>query len=229
VFVPGFISHVELAWEEPYLARFLRRLAAFSRVIFFDKRGTGLSDPVAQPPGLAERMDDIRAVMDAAVGTPLAMGLPVALERARTRGCLTLASTDPRDPPRIQLNLADGPEDLRRLMAGVRLSWQIAHQPEIGRHVHRVALLSEETMSSDDALASYVRATVSTQFHPCGTARMGLADDPMAVVDQHCRVRAIQNLRVVDASVMPTIPRANINLTCIMIGEHVSDWMREEA
>ena len=65
VFVPGFISHIELAWEEPYLARFLRRLAAFTRVIFFDKRGTGLSDPVARPPGLAERMDDIRAVMDA--------------------------------------------------------------------------------------------------------------------------------------------------------------------
>lgn len=47
VFVPGFISHIELAWEEPYLARFLRRLAAFARVIFFDKRGTGLSDPVS--------------------------------------------------------------------------------------------------------------------------------------------------------------------------------------
>jgi pimeloyl-ACP methyl ester carboxylesterase len=66
VFVPGFISHIELAWEEPYLARFLRRLAAFTRVIFFDKRGTGLSDPVARPPGLVERMDDIRAVVDAA-------------------------------------------------------------------------------------------------------------------------------------------------------------------
>ena len=49
VFVPGFISHIELAWEEPYLARFLRRLAAFTRVIFFDKRGTGLSDPSHAP------------------------------------------------------------------------------------------------------------------------------------------------------------------------------------
>jgi choline dehydrogenase len=49
------------------------------------------------------------------------------------------------------------------------------------------------------------------------------------VVDQHCRLHTIPNLRVADASVMPTIPRANINLTCIMIGEHVSDWMRDEA
>jgi choline dehydrogenase len=165
----------------------------------------------------------------AAVGTPLAIGLPVALERPHARGRLELASTDPRVQPRIELNFATDPQDLRRLMAGVRLAWQIAHQPEIARHTHHVALLSEETVGSDDALAAYVRATVSTQFHPCGTARMGPASDPMAVVDQHCRLHTIPNLRVADASVMPTIPRANINLTCIMIGEHVSDWMRDEA
>jgi choline dehydrogenase len=162
----------------------------------------------------------------AAVGTPLAIGLPVALERPRARGRLLLASTDPRVPPVIQLNFAADPEDLRRLVAGVRLAWQIAHQPQIARHTRRIALLTEETMSSDDMLAAYVRATVSTQFHPCGTARMGPPGDPMAVVDQHCRVRTIENLRVADASVMPAIPRANINLTAIMIGEHVSDWMR---
>jgi choline dehydrogenase len=164
----------------------------------------------------------------AAVGTPLAIGLPVALERPRARGRLLLASKDPLVQPRIQLNFAADPEDLRRLMGGVRLAWQIAHQPEIARHTHHVALLSEETLNSDDALAAYVRATVTTQFHPCGTARMGLADDPMAVVDQHCRIHTIENLRVADASVMPSIPRANINLTCLMIGEHVSDWMRDE-
>jgi choline dehydrogenase len=165
----------------------------------------------------------------AAVGAPLAIGLPVALERPRARGRLQLTSTDPRTPPRIQLNFAADPEDLRRLTAGVRLAWQIAHQPEITRHTRHVALLSEETMASDDAVAAYVRATVTTQFHPCGTARMGPPGDPMAVVDQHCRVRTIRGLRVADASIMPTIPRANINLTCIMIGEHVSDWMRGEA
>jgi choline dehydrogenase len=165
----------------------------------------------------------------ATVGTPLAIGLPVALERPHARGRLELASTDPRVQPRIQLNFTADPEDLRRLLEGVRLAWQIAQQPEISRHMHRVALLSQETVDSDGALSAYVRATVSTQFHPCGTARLGPANDPMAVVDQHCRVRTIPNLYVVDASVMPAIPRANINLTCIMIGEHVSDWMRDEA
>ena len=67
VYVPGWVSHVELAWEEPTLARFLGRLASFSRLIAFDKRGTGLSDrvPDNQLPTLEERMDDLRAVMDA--------------------------------------------------------------------------------------------------------------------------------------------------------------------
>lgn len=85
VFVPEFISHLELAWEEPYLARFLRRLATFTRVIFFDKRGTGLSDPVSQPPGLEERMDDIRAVMHAASSDR------AALFGVSDGGCLCIA------------------------------------------------------------------------------------------------------------------------------------------
>jgi pimeloyl-ACP methyl ester carboxylesterase/DNA-binding CsgD family transcriptional regulator len=71
VLVPGFVSHVEVAWEEPRLARFFTRLASFSRLIVFDKRGTGMSDPVANPPSIDERMDDIGAVMDA-VGSPRA-------------------------------------------------------------------------------------------------------------------------------------------------------------
>jgi choline dehydrogenase len=165
----------------------------------------------------------------ARVGTPLAIGLPVALERPLARGRVWLASTEPTAPPVIELNYAADPEDLRRLVEGVRLAWQVAQQPEIARHIDHVALLTDETMGSPEALAAYVRATVATQFHPCSTARMGPAEDPMAVVDQHCRLRGVQNLRVVDASVIPTIPRANINLTCIMIGERVSDWMRDDA
>lgn len=73
VLVPGFVSHVEVAWEEPRLARFLTRLASFSRLIMFDKRGTGMSDPVASPPSMDERMDDIGAVMDAVGSARAAM------------------------------------------------------------------------------------------------------------------------------------------------------------
>ena len=66
VFVPGFVSHVELVWEEPAIARFLRRLASFSRLLIFDKRGQGLSDRPGRPPTLEESMDDLGAVMEAA-------------------------------------------------------------------------------------------------------------------------------------------------------------------
>ena len=66
VFVPGFVSHVEVIWESPMMARFLRRLASFSRLIVFDKRGQGLSDRPANPPTLEESMDDLRAVLEAA-------------------------------------------------------------------------------------------------------------------------------------------------------------------
>ena len=64
--MPGFISRLDLQWADPRIARFLQKLASFSRLIMFDKRGTGLSDPVAGPAPLEDRMDDVRAVMDAA-------------------------------------------------------------------------------------------------------------------------------------------------------------------
>jgi choline dehydrogenase len=165
----------------------------------------------------------------ASVGAPLVIGLPAALERPLSRGRVTITSADPTVPPMINLNLANDPEDLRRLMEGVRLAWRVAHEPEIAAHVERAALLAEDAVESDEALAAYVRATVTTQFHACGTARMGPANDAMAVVDARCRLRGVDNMRVVDASIMPDIPRANINLTTIMIGERVADWMRGEA
>lgn len=73
VYVPGWLSNVEMMWENPLLARFLRRLASFSRLVVFDKRGTGLSDRVAQLPTLEQRMDDVRAVMDAVGSTRAAL------------------------------------------------------------------------------------------------------------------------------------------------------------
>jgi choline dehydrogenase len=66
----------------------------------------------------------------------------------------------------------------------------------------------------------------STIFHPGGTAKMGPESDPMAMVDQYCRVRGVAGLRVVDASVMPNIVRANTSVTCMMIGARVAEWMR---
>jgi choline dehydrogenase len=117
---------------------------------------------------------------------------------------------------------------MRRLVAAVRLCWQLATTPEVTHHAEQIPLVTTEMIASDTALEEVVWARVSHTVHACGTARMGPADDELAVVDQYCRVRGVDALRVVDASVMPTIPRANTNLTCIMIGEKVADWMRAE-
>ena len=117
------------------------------------------------------------------------------------------------------------------------------------RHQQReraLSLLYEAEMKGEsplevlDALAvppdPYVRSLlvqVATTSEDADRRIAGAAEhwplDRMAVVDQRCRLRGVENLRVVDASVIPAIPRANINLTCIMIGERVSDWMRDEA
>lgn len=91
VLVPGFVSHLDLAWEEPFLARFLRGLAAFTRLVWFDKQGTGLSDPGSREPSLEEGVDDLRAVMDA-VGSERAALFGVAVGAAH---CLLFASRYP--------------------------------------------------------------------------------------------------------------------------------------
>src|SRR4030095_6587961 len=91
VFVMGWVSHLEYFWKEPSFARFLSRLASFSRLILFDKRGTGLSDPVTQMPTLEQRMDDVRAVLDA-VGSRRAVLLGVSEGGAM---CALFAATYP--------------------------------------------------------------------------------------------------------------------------------------
>jgi choline dehydrogenase len=160
------------------------------------------------------------------------------LQIARSRGSVTLASADPHAPPRIRLNLVSDPEDLRRLVEGMRLVLSVVGTAPLSAYLEGEATLDDgavlplgelqAALDTDAAIEAYVRRGVSQFYHACATARMGPADDPGAVVDQQCRVRGVEGLRVMDASVMPGIPRANTNLTCIMIGERVADWMRGE-
>lgn len=152
-----------------------------------------------------------------------------SLQRPLSKGRLSITSTDPHVQPRLQLNYFDHPEDMRRMVEGLRICWQVVQTPEVQALIEGVLGVGDDDLSTDEALEREVRATASTTFHPVGTAKMGPSSDQEAVVDERCRVHGIEGLRVVDASVMPNIVRANTNLTCIMIGERVADWMREEA
>ena len=79
---------------------------------------------------------------------------------------------------------------------------------------------------SDDEIAGLCKRFAGSGYHPCGTVKMGPASDPLAVVNQYGQCHTVEQLVVADASIMPGVPRANTNLTCIMIGEMVGEWLR---
>ena len=163
------------------------------------------------------------------LGTSVFPRIVASLQRPLSRGRLSLTSADPHVQPRLQLNYFDHPEDMRRMVEGLRICWQVAKAPGVQALIDGVVGMDEDDLSNNEALEAAVRASANTTFHPVGTAKMGPPADPLAVVDERCRVHGFDNLRVVDASVMPNLPRANTNLTCIMIGERVADWLREES
>ncbi|MGI9624112.1 MAG: GMC oxidoreductase, partial [Acidimicrobiales bacterium] len=98
-----------------------------------------------------------------------------------------------------------------------------AYSPLLGERL----MPSDNELASDDALDRWMQTHATTQHHSSGTCKMGPSSDPSAVVDQYCRVHGLQGLRVVDASVMPNVVRANTNATAIMIGERVAAMMQQ--
>ena len=163
----------------------------------------------------------------AAAGVPVVAVLRAALMVPRSHGRVSLTSTDPNVQPRIELNYASEPEDMRRLMLATRLAWGLAHREALKRETQGVVGLTEEIIRSDDLLRSYIFDKIGTYCHALGTARMGPESDKGAVVNQYCRVRGVENLWIVDASVMPSVPRAVPNLTVIMLAERMAAWLRQ--
>jgi choline dehydrogenase len=150
----------------------------------------------------------------------------VVAREPSSRGRVTLASIDPRVAPRIDLNFLSTEQDHRILADGLRVGWELAQTPAMRALAERIVLLDDSIMDSDDAVRDYVTTTVDPAYNPIGTARMGVAADPMSVVDQRCAVYGVDGLYVADASMMPSMARANLNLTTIMIGERVAELLQ---
>jgi choline dehydrogenase len=165
------------------------------------------------------------ALMEEA-GVPVVAALRVALMLPRGHGRLSLGSPDAAVQPKIELNYCSDPEDERRLMEGVRLAWRVLRSTAMVDAYQRIAGLSEQIVGSEEQLKSYLRVNIGSYCHASGTVPIGPHGDPTAVLDQHCKVRGTQNLYVADASVFPTIPSAVPNLTIMMLGERVADWLK---
>ena len=154
-------------------------------------------------------------------------GISVALQKVVTAGRLRLVSTDPHVQPSLDYRYLSDPWDLERMRGAVRLGVRLNEGPECRDVLVERLQPNDEDLASDDALDRWILANVGTQHHSCGTCKMGPASDPMAVVDQRCHVHGLRGLRVVDASVMPDVIRANTNATTVMIAERVVNWIKE--
>lgn len=150
----------------------------------------------------------------------------VCLLRPKSRGTLTLRNADPLAPPRIDPNFLADPDDVRRLVRGFRAMREILEQPALAGHRGREHERSAGAKSDAD-IEAFVRNHADTIYHPVGTCRMG--DDALAVVDAQLRVRGLEGLRVVDASVMPSVVGGNTNAPVIMIAEKAADLVRAAA
>ena len=144
------------------------------------------------------------------------------LELPDSTGSLTLDSADPYQQPRLDYQFLSDPWDRERMRDAVRRMVALFDHPAFDGITGARMEPPEETLASDHALDLWLQQTVSIAGHTACTCRMGPEDDPMAVVDQHCRVYGVEGLRVVDASVMPDLVRANTNATAIMIGERAA-------
>ncbi len=142
-------------------------------------------------------------------------------------GELTLGSNDPVDQPQINYHYLEDPWDIKRMREGVRLAVRLAEHQAYRDIVAERISPTDLDLASDGALDAWLLANVSSFQHISGTCKMGPTSDPLAVVDQYCRVRGMDGLRVADAAIFPDIVRANTNATAVMIGERVAGFMRE--
>jgi len=142
--------------------------------------------------------------------------------RSESRGSVTLRSADPVDDPRILFNYMSEQSDWVDFRRCIRLTREIFAQDAFAPYRgHEIQPGAEA--QSDAALDAFIREHAESAYHPCGTCRMGRADDPMAVVDPQGRVIGVDGLRVVDSSVFPRITNGNLNAPSIMTGEKMSD------
>jgi 4-pyridoxate dehydrogenase len=151
-------------------------------------------------------------------------GIRPTLLHPDSRGEILLRSSDPREPPRIAYNFFSAPNDLPRLREGFKRAREVAYQAPMAPYRGRETSPGD-AVKTDAEIDAFIRRTAITAHHPCGTCAMGTTPD--TVTDPELRVRGVEHLRVVDASVMPDLVSAHINACVLMIAEKASDLIRK--
>lgn len=159
-------------------------------------------------------------------GTNNYFGITVGLQNPSTAGTLAIPSADPSAPPVLDYNYLSDAWDLKRMRHAVRLAAEVAEQAAFGEIVQSRIFPSGAELLGDDDLDAWLRGNVTTQHHSAGTCKMAPAADPGAVVDAQGRVRGLENLRVIDASIMPDVVRANTHVSVLMMAEKLADEIR---
>ncbi len=151
----------------------------------------------------------------------------VWVNQTYSRGAVTLSSADPTTQPDVAERMLSDDRDLSRLRDGVRTLIELAEHADTAAITAKPPAQSNEALfaalDDDAALDAHLLATAGDAQHGTSTCRMGAPGDPDTVVDPSCRVLGLDNLRVIDASIFPAVPRANTNLTAIMAGELMAD------
>ena len=156
------------------------------------------------------------------------LGMTVSLYLAKSQGSLTLRSKDPKIQPHLDYNLLEDEEDLRRVREAVELCISIGEGSSYRGITSERIKPPETALSSKESLDRWLKETVRTSHHVSGTCKMGPESEAMAVVNQHGKVHGIEGLRIADASIMPDCIRANTNVATMMIGEKISDFIKNE-
>jgi choline dehydrogenase len=149
-------------------------------------------------------------------------GIMAILIRPESRGYIGLRSSKPKDPPVIQPNLLSDGRDIQVLLKGMQKAIEVMNANPLASYTTNGIVFPEEL--TEKALLTHIRQSAETLYHPVGTCKMG--NDEMAVVDDQLRVQGVKQLRVVDASIMPTIVSGNTNAATIMIAEKASDLIK---
>ncbi|NEY91461.1 choline dehydrogenase [Tabrizicola oligotrophica] len=142
--------------------------------------------------------------------------------RSKSRGAVSLRSANPMDAPKILFNYMSHPDDWDEFRRCIRLTREVFDQPAMKPFV-KSEIQPGLALQSDAELDAFLKEHVESAYHPCGTCRMGRADDPMAVVDPECRVIGVEGLRVADSSIFPQVTNGNLNGPSIMTGEKAAD------